>query len=155
MIFRSAHMKVAGIVGGGCFLAFGIAVGLAVLAVAVRGATETLSLEFEGVCIDAPEPGYSSEGGGGEMSVYKSGGPDLRLEIGPEPDLPSTAIDVARANPGVFMPVTGASGTYVAAERSPGVRIVRVTIERGSEAERANLISRIRFCPMGGPDAKP
>ena len=147
--------KVVLFAGGGCLLAFGIAAGLVLLAVWARGATETLSLDVAGVCIEAPEPGYSAEGGGDWMVMNKAAGPQVRLEIGSGPQLSANTIEAARANPGAFIAVANADGQFVTSEPAPGSRIVHVKIARASEAERERLLSLIRFCPEEKTAAEP
>jgi len=147
-------MKAAKVIGGGCLLVFGLGVGLVILAVWARGAFEVMSIEFDGVCIDAPEPGYEAEGGGEQITVWKRAGPQMTLQTRAHLRLDPAIVAAAYSRPGVFVPVSGTLDQYVRAEAAPGSRIVHVTFAQGSQAERESLLAGISFCPADGLDLK-
>ena len=136
---------------GAVVVMFGLLVGLGVLGLATRGASEILSIEVAGICIDAPEPGYASEGGSEWIHLSKDDGSHMAIQISPNPPLDPATFETARAQPGVFLPVAGAPDQFFAAEPPPGNRIAHVTLERANDDERKRLLSGIRFCPEGLP----
>ena len=139
------------IAAGGCLLAFGLALGLITLAVIARSWGEVVTFREAGLCVEAPDPSYGMEGSNDAenrvLDFSNDKGARMRIQLGSDLPLDSAIIDVAKSQPGIFVPVANDADRYVAAEAPPSELIVYLQFEGVDETERKRLLSGVRLCP--------